>query len=253
VIFKSCGGSDKPDNLTTVCAGCHTSKNHKEKNLLHDWMLMAIEAQKKGEKHPVLKNLSMKSFKAPTFMSTVRKRVITILKSREENVTVCYGYNTKAKRIELGLEKTHYNDAFCIAGGETQKRCNKVYLIEQRRRNNRSLESFYDAKYIDIRDGKKVSGKDLSSGRNKRSTAIKYENLRKFRGKKVSKGRRSIRTCRYPNQPGDLVKFEDKIYTVIGTMNKGKSVKLDGIKKIPGVSKLEPVLRRSSFNFKVLK
>jgi hypothetical protein len=53
---------------------------------------------------------------------------------------VTYGYKTCAKRKELGLEKSHVNDAFVIAGGSTQSRCLSG-KIEQKRINNRTLQT----------------------------------------------------------------------------------------------------------------
>ena len=37
--------------------------------------------------------------------------------SQSIEVRYTYGYLTKSKRIHQELEKTHYNDAFCIANG----------------------------------------------------------------------------------------------------------------------------------------
>jgi hypothetical protein len=53
---------------------------------------------------------------------------------------IAYGYKTCAKRKELGLEKSHVNDAFIIAGGTTQSRC-LPSMIEQKRINNRTLQT----------------------------------------------------------------------------------------------------------------
>jgi hypothetical protein len=53
--------------------------------------------------------------------------------------TSTYGYITKSKRIELGLPKSHANDAFVIAGGREQEQ-HAQYQITQIRRNNRSLQ-----------------------------------------------------------------------------------------------------------------
>ncbi len=50
-----------------------------------------------------------------------------------------YGYVTKYQRNKLGLEKSHVNDAFVIAGGTNQERC-RPYEVIQLRRNNRSLQ-----------------------------------------------------------------------------------------------------------------
>ncbi len=50
-----------------------------------------------------------------------------------------YGDRTKYQRTKLGLQKSHVNDAFVIAGGTTQA-FSKVYEVKQIRRNNRSLQ-----------------------------------------------------------------------------------------------------------------
>ena len=78
-------------------------------------------------------------------MTTVRWRLTS-----ELSATHTYGYITKSGRIALNLEKTHYNDAFVIAGGSTQKRATPIFM-GQKRRNNRKLETFVDAKYGDKR------------------------------------------------------------------------------------------------------
>ena len=59
-------------------------------------------------------------------------------------------------------------------------------MMEQIRRNKRSLEQFYDAKYVDIRNGKVKSGTELFSGRRTRNKNLNPENLRKYRGEKKS-------------------------------------------------------------------
>ncbi len=130
---------------------------------------------------------------------------------------------TKTNRIALKLPKTHYHEAFCIAGGLTQDRIQTIH-IKQMRRNNRSLEKFYDAKYIDARTGKKVFGQELNNGRRKRNKNTNIENLHPCRQQNVSKGRRSIRTARNFYQPNDLVKLNGKRLTVKGTHNKGNRV-----------------------------
>lgn len=208
--------SDRPGNLITLCDKCHTPKNHKKNGFLYGWLP------------------KVKSFKDATFMSTVRWRLKNTLKCEHT-----YGYDTKSKRIALKLEKTHYNDAFCIAGGSEQQRVEPI-IFEQIRRNNRSLEKFYDAKYIDIRSNEKVSGQDLFNGRRTRNKNLNSENLHKYRGEKVSKGKRTIRKERYFYQPNDLVKYQDKIYTVKGTHNKGTRVILKENNKSIKVSELTP-------------
>jgi len=197
--------SNRPGNLITLCDKCHTPANHK--GFLYGW------------------EPKVKSFKPETFMTIVRWKLVNALNCRHT-----YGYITKQKRIELGLDKTHNNDAFVIAGGTGQKRCEST-TITQVRRNNRSLQKFYDAKYIDIRTGKKASGQELNSGRRARNRNLNGPNLRVYRGQKLSKGRVQIRRKRYPFQPGDIVIYRGKRYTVKGVQNHGNYVRLAELSK----------------------
>lgn len=105
--------------------------------------------------------------------------------------------------------------------------------LQKVRRNNRILEKFYDASYIDIRDGKKRKGAELCSGRVARNRELDTENLRKYRGEKLSKGRRSIRYTRYRLRPGDIVLYQGNKYTVKGCQHYGQYVALDGVAKAP--------------------
>ncbi|HBF77792.1 RNA-guided endonuclease IscB [Clostridium tyrobutyricum] len=194
--------SNRPENLATLCVKCHTPKNHEKGHILYNW------------------KPKLNGYKDATFMSIVRWRLVDIL-----NCQYTYGYITKSQRIKLNLPKTHYNDAFCIAGGKTQERIEPIFY-KQVRRNNRSLEKFYDAKYIDIRTNEKVKSQELFSGRRTRNKNNNTENLHKYRREKVSAGRKTIRKKRYFYQPNDLVKYNNKICVVKGTFNKGAWVML---------------------------
>lgn len=199
--------SDRPGNLITLCSKCHVSKNHKKNGFLFGWQPR------------------VKSFRPETFMSTVK----WLLTSFANSIT--FGCITKLKRSEYELEKSHHNDAFVIAGGSNQGRC-ETKVIEQIRRHKRSMEQFYDAKYLDTRTGEKAFGSELHSGRRTRNKNDNSENLRVYRGHKIRKGQRRIKTKRYPYRQGDLVMFESQIYSIIGMQNQGKGVK---IANYPGV------------------
>ena len=168
-------------------------------------------------------------------MSTVRWKLIKALQCE-----FTYGYITKTKRLELGLPKSHYHDAFIIAGGTTQPRAKPLFM-EQIRRNNRVLQKFYDAKYIDRRTGEKATGKALNNGRRTRNKSLNTENLRKYRGKKISKGRVSVRRQRYPYQPKDIVKYQGQSYMVKGMQNYGAYVKLAEFGKLVRTSLISPI------------
>ena len=110
-------GGDIPDNLVTLCNTCHSKVS-------------------KGKLELTVKSAS--GFKAETFMNTVRWKLVNRLKELGNSVSHTYGYITKSKRIGLGLSKSHSNDAFIIAGGNSQKRTSG-YLIQQVRKCNRKL------------------------------------------------------------------------------------------------------------------
>lgn len=121
IIYKSEGGSDKADNLITVCTGCHTSENHKKGSIFYKWML---ESKK------------LPSYKETPFMNIIRKRIY----KKYPNAQIVYGSYTTPRRKELGLEKTHYNDALAITGIK-QVFTDEIgiFKIKQFRKKKRSL------------------------------------------------------------------------------------------------------------------
>jgi hypothetical protein len=81
----------------------------------------------------------------------------------------------------------------------------------------------------------------LASGRRTRNKELSGENLRIYRGHKLSSGRRQIRRQRYPWQPGDLVQYEGKVRRVQGMQNKGAYVNLAEVERPVRTDKVEPV------------
>lgn len=141
--------------------------------------------------------------------------------------TTTQGYITANLRKLYGIEKSHLNDAFIIAGGtDNFLRTGNIYSRTKLANNNRVLQKFYDAKYVDSRDNKKKSGKELSSGRTRRSRELPYDNQRIFRKGKVSKGRVSIRRKHYQLRPNDIAfnTKSKKVETVKGVNSLGKTV-----------------------------
>ena len=221
IIYRSLGGTNTPKNLMTVCTQCHTPQNHTIDGILYKLM----------------KEAKQNAYKSASFMAIIQHSLPLILMNKGFNVEITEGFETKHLRELYNIEKTHNNDAFVIAGGTNQHRGMLLNFI-QRRRNNRSLEKFYDAKYKDVRDASIQKGYVLSSGRTTRNTHLQVDNQRIYRGEKVSSGRRTIRKQRYNFQPGDLVEFNGIKRFVKGTMNNGKSVSFkDSLK--PGSTKPE--------------
>ena len=200
--------SNRISNLLTVCEHCHTAKNHKPGGAL--WGL-----------EPQSTNLA-----AATYMSTVRWAIYRelVLKHPEIDIHIQYGAKTSVTRKSLHLAKTHANDAYCIGSLHPRHRTTEL-VYQKKRRNNRILAKFYDAKYIDIRDGKKKSGSLLSCGRtNRRESRRSDKNQRIYRGKKCSSGRTSVRKNHYAYQPGDTIVFHSQRFVVNGSHCKGARV-----------------------------
>lgn len=200
------------DELATVCEKCHTSANHKEGGILYGY----------DQKLP--------KYSGAAFMNTVRWQILELVKAAVPegcDIRMTYGVDTKLSRERLDIEKSHANDAYAMGRLFPGKRAVTEYY-RKRRRNNRILEKFYDARYIDIRDGLKKSGSELGCERTNRCEPRQSDkNLRKYRGPQISKGRRSIRRNRYPLQPGDLVQYEGVRYVVKGTHCNGQRVILE--------------------------
>ena len=222
--------TDRMGNLITVCTKCHTAANHKKGGKLFGWK-------------PKIKPLT-----SAAFMNTVRRKIVQAVKDLDSNLTVhtTYGAYTKLSRRKYSIAKTHANDAYCMGMFQPGHRAAEQ-LLKKKRRNNRVLSKFYDAKYIDSRDGTKHSGSELSCGRTNRSEPRNGEqNLRIFHGKKVSKGRISVRRQRYPIQPGTQVMYKKHTYVAVGTHNNGRAVVLN-LGKSVSVSKLRILHHAGAF------
>jgi hypothetical protein len=199
IRYRSEGGTDRINNLLTVCSKCHTPKNHKPGGKLYG-----------------LKPLTG-TYKDATFMNIVRWQIINTVRQQYAGVEVenTYGSYTKASRRELGqLEKTHANDAYAMGEFHPKHRPHTV-LYRKRRRNDRCLERFYDAMIIDCRDGSIKKGADLGCNRtNRRETRNELNNLRIYRKEKVRSGYRSIRPGRHSIQAGEYVIYKGKVNEV---------------------------------------
>ena len=92
------------------------------------------------------------------------------------------------------------------------------------------MERFYDAKYVDVRTGKKKKAAELGCNRTKRNVPRNNEkNERKYRGKKISPGRRSIRRQRYPAPSGSIILYQGKRYISGGNLHYGDYTKIPGL------------------------
>ena len=128
IIYRSQGGTDRADNLITVCSECHSSENHQKGGILYDWMI---------------KHKKVKQYKDATFMNIVRKRTF----EKYPNAIITYGSETSPYRKELGLDKTHYNDAIAISKIKNIKENpSGWFYIKQFRKKKRSLHESHPIK-----------------------------------------------------------------------------------------------------------
>ena len=150
---RSKGGSNRPDNLVGVCAGCHkhihTEGDNKTKGLL----------EKLGERKKYA-GLSVLNQAIPY----IYQGLIDIF--GENHVHICYGWQTQETYTRLGINKTHSNDAVCIAalgsGVRPMTLFDTPYEIKQFRRHNRQkIHSQRERTY-------KLNGKTVAKNRKPR-------------------------------------------------------------------------------------
>ena len=144
IVYRSHGGTDRADNLMTVCTDCHTHENHQKGKILWKWM-------QEGKKVP--------KYKETVFMNVIRRKVF----ARYPHCHVTYGSITTPKRKALGLEKSHYNDAIAISGISIIRfNPSTMFKIVQFRKKKRSLHE------ATARKGRKL--KNITSKRNEKNT-----------------------------------------------------------------------------------
>ena len=204
------------DELMTCCDKCHTPPNHQPDGKL--WGL----------------DISFKPLMGAAFMDTVKWYIYNRTKTKFPylDVHLTYGAMTNIKRGLLGISKSHVNDAYSMGDLHPSKRAETLYF-QKKRRNNRILSRFYDAKYIDRRDGKVHPGAELFNGRTNRDHTRDTENLHQYRMQKVSKGRRNLRKTRNSIQPFDVVLYKGKRQTVRGCEHYGQYIKFVSGERAP--------------------
>ena len=151
IKYRSQGGSDAPDNLIALC-----SKHHKA---LHDGKL-------------TLNVKKYKCLKSATTMNIIRSQLLHLCPDAIET----FGYITKANRYQQGIEKTHANDAFTIAGGSIQER-EIEQTITFKRKNNRAIQKNRNGFAPSIRKQRyAIQPKDLVQFEGKQYQAIGMQN-----------------------------------------------------------------------------
>ena len=119
---KSQGGTDVPENLVTLCENCHKQ--------VHEYL----------KKNKAVK-FKIKEYKEDTKLNVLKDRIYKELTKLGYIVEKAYGYETKIKRVQLGLEKDHHIDARIIADNcyKRNKHDSQVYYMKKVRNHNRKI------------------------------------------------------------------------------------------------------------------
>ena len=209
LVHRANGGTNNPDNLVLLTRWHHNQANHN--NGILD------ELTKKRQQ--TFKNVDTRG---AYFMN-----ILNVELPKYFDYLPTFGYITAQRRKQYDIAKTHHDDAFVIAGGTNHTlRLGYTIYREKLRCNNRCLEKFYDATYLDLRDNEIKKGAVLSNGRTSRSRELPYNNQRSYRANKLKKGRRTIRKKHYRLRSHDLVKYQKQIWQVKGIQNRGRYIRL---------------------------
>lgn len=112
-------GTDRPDNQTTLCRTCHQKYHRGE-----------IKLNIKPPKFCI----------SETQMNIMRYRLVSEIRdSFEGEVEITYGADTKSRRIEKSLPKSHAIDALMISGNVNARPVDKVYRRTKNRSHNRQI------------------------------------------------------------------------------------------------------------------
>lgn len=126
IVQRKDGGSDRPDNLVTLCHDCHAALHRGE---------FTLRKPRGG-------------YKAPTFMGVMRRKLVERLKSQYgDMVHTTFGYITRIERTAAGLPKDHNTDARVISGNAEARSDGIVWHITKHRCHNRRLHREVPAKH----------------------------------------------------------------------------------------------------------
>jgi len=218
IVERNDGGSDRPDNLVTVCYKCH-----------HE-----IHTGKR--KCPVISKNTR--FRDSGVLNSCMPALFRLLQESKFVVRKTFGSVTKVIREYLDIPKTHRTDAFCIAVEqlgediEFDDSTGNIINYQQFRRHNRKFVSrFEDRKYyiegirsIQARNRKRRSGQDKKDD-------LSLENFRQIYGYEdlIVKAGGPIMKNPHTYSPdkksgmkfriGNQYKFNKKIRTITGTGN----------------------------------
>lgn len=205
VIWKKDRGSDVPENLITLCEKCHQKAHSNQK-----FNLKIVELFKNTKKR----------FFSTTILNSIMPYFYKWLEENFIKISKTYGYETKDKRREFNLSKTHWADAYLISIAESKPLdiSLSAFNFKQFRRHNRAnIKRQEDRKYY-------IGKVKVAVNRHKRTaqTFDSLEDLVNREGDNVLNKltvNKAIRPKRNVKQigMGDLVNYQNNRFVVKGT------------------------------------
>lgn len=225
LIYKSNGGADHFNNLVTLHSECHKKVHNDSK--IEENLFKTIKKKK------ILKDTIQT--RPSTILNSVMSRFFLFLNDNFDYVEETFGYETKAKRYEYGIDKSHNNDAFVISFGNNKpKNPSRAVDIEYEQFANNQRVFIYATtkrRYTTIIDGKKINVYNRKKAMNQ-----KEDSLEEFREKYSSKQVSQLKVLKgtvkfqdrsnYAFEKGDLVKINGKTRVVSGNSNNGRYIRL---------------------------
>ncbi len=121
IVRRADGGTDTPENVVTLCRDCHEAHHSGERKLK-----LKRPPMHKGEAH-------MNAMRQAILLGVVG--IVGASRTRFQ-----FGYETAIARRKHGIDKSHANDAYCIAGNfGAERNIINVYRHRHVRAHNRML------------------------------------------------------------------------------------------------------------------
>ena len=118
IVQRKDGGSNRPDNLVTLCHECHAALHRGE---------FTLQKPRDG-------------YKASAFMNKMRDKLVERLKAKYGNmIQTTFGYLTRIERTTAGLPKDHNTDARVVSGNAKARPNGIVWRITKHRCHRRNL------------------------------------------------------------------------------------------------------------------
>lgn len=213
IVPRSEHGSNCLENLVGLCFRCHTAV-HTDKGA-SDRLKALKEGMKKKYAGSSILNISM-----PYIVNKLSKYELWLTTGRE----------TKRYRNANGIDKTHSNDAYCIACASLSNSVNslidKTYKIKQYRRHDRacihkancSRKYYLDDKLVATNRHKAMEQKDdsLEEYRDNLITQLGQEEATRIISRLNVKEHKPAYKNPYRIMPGALMMAEGRLFTLKG-------------------------------------